>query len=78
MPLNFDPGADVANINVPVLVLHGTDDVVTPREAVQEVADGLPNGRLQMIEGVNHFPQTEKPDIVNGIIEQFLREIDLA
>ena len=76
--MNFDPGADVANINVPVLVLHGTDDVVTPREAVQEVADGLLNGRLQMIEGVNHFPQTEKPDIVNGIIEQFLREIDLA
>lgn len=73
--LNFRSGEAVLGITVPVLVLHGTDDVVTPVEVVQEVAGGLPNARLQMIEGVNHFPQTENPALVNRIIEQFVQEI---
>ena len=73
--LSFLPGEAVSRITIPVLVLHGTHDVVTPLEVVREAVDGLPNARLQIIEGVNHFPQTERPEAVNRIIEEFAKEV---
>ncbi len=72
---NFRPGDAISHIRFPVLILHGTNDVVTSAEVVQVAVDGLPNARLQMLEGVNHFPQTENPELVNGIIEQFMKEM---
>lgn len=73
--LTFLPGDAVSRITVPVLVLHGENDIVTSLELVQEAVDGLPTARMQTIKGVNHFPQTENPEAVNRIIEEFAREL---
>lgn len=73
--LSFLPGDAVSRVTIPVLALHGTDDVVTQLEIVKEAVNALPNAQLQMIEGVNHFPQTENPAAVNRIIEEFAKEI---
>lgn len=73
--LDFDPGDALPSIAVPVLVLHGTDDVVTPVDFPREIAESVANGRLQMLEGCNHFPQTEKPDVVNEVIRAFAEEV---
>ncbi|MCW5620550.1 MAG: alpha/beta hydrolase [Burkholderiales bacterium] len=72
--LNYRPGAAVSKITVPVLILHGANDVVAPLKVPEGNVAMLPNARLQSLDGVNHFPQTEDPETVNRIIEEFIRE----
>ncbi len=68
--LGFSPG-DLGRLNMRILVVHGTDDVITPVEVPQDSVRQLPNAALKMLAGVNHFPQTENPSAVNAIIREF-------
>lgn len=68
----------IRGLTLPVLVLHGDSDVVTPVEHPKEVANTLLNGRLQMLDDVNHFPQTENPTLINAIIRSFAQELHLS
>ena len=74
--LSFTPEPDkVARLSTPTLVLHGGDDVVTPLSHPQEIVETLPNATLKIVEGANHFPQTEQPTAVNDIIVDFYRSL---
>ncbi len=52
-------------ISVPALVLVGEHDRVTPPAAAVELAGGLPQGRLAVIEGAGHMAMLERPREVN-------------
>lgn len=54
----------VGGVNVPVLVLAGTEDRMVPPTESELIADELPNASLRLLEGCGHFAQEECPDLV--------------
>ncbi|MBX3402107.1 MAG: alpha/beta hydrolase [Phycisphaeraceae bacterium] len=50
----FDRAVHAANMPVPLLVLHGTDDEVCPIEDGRAIAAAAPAGRIVEVEGASH------------------------
>lgn len=59
-------------ITVPTLVMAGRQDFCYPPEAQQELANGIPNARLKLIDHAGHNPHDEQPDEVFEALAQFL------
>lgn len=57
-----DHRALMAALSVPVLVVCGREDKVTPPEQSQEAADLIPGARLRWVEGAGHMVPLEQPD----------------
>jgi pimeloyl-ACP methyl ester carboxylesterase len=64
--------AKLADIAAPTLVVSGDDDMVTIEHSV-EIYRGIPNAQLAIIPGASHFAHLEKPELVTGLIMEFLR-----
>ena len=62
----------LAGVTVPVLVLVGEHDEATPPPMSQELAAGLPNATLQILEGCAHVPQLQAPEQFMKAIEHFI------
>jgi pimeloyl-ACP methyl ester carboxylesterase len=60
---------------VPVLVICGDHDQVTPLEHSREIAEALPNARFQVIADGGHVALLEHSDEVNDLLDGFIREI---
>jgi pimeloyl-ACP methyl ester carboxylesterase len=71
---NFDVGDRVHEIELPTLVLHGTNDRVLPVENGRLVADKLPNAQLELVEGAPHMLMIERSKEVNEHLSAFLAE----
>ena len=61
-------------IAVPALVAVGDQDRVTPPAAAVELAAGLPEGRLFIVEGAGHIAMLERPDRLNPELRSFARQ----
>lgn len=65
-----------APLTQPALYLHGQDDGCMGAELVDaSVAAALPapGSRIEVVPGTGHFLHVERPEIVNGLIVDFLR-----
>jgi pimeloyl-ACP methyl ester carboxylesterase len=70
--LTLDP-ATLAAIAVPVLLVHGAQDRITPlREAALPLLDSLADVRLHAFGGCGHVPAVEHPDAFLRLICDFL------
>jgi 3-oxoadipate enol-lactonase len=69
-----DLTAQTPIIQAKSLVLCGAEDVSTPPDLVQGLANTLPDQRFRLIEGAGHLPCIEQPQLVADIIGQFLKE----
>ena len=64
-----------AEPTVPMLYLHGEDDHAMRSEWSTGVASLLPGGsRVEVVPGVDHFLLQQAPELVNGIILDWLTE----
>ena len=61
----------LADISVPVLIVHGDRDPIPP-EMVEALDDSLPDSRLAPIEGAGHFPFIEQPGLFWSAVRTFL------
>jgi proline iminopeptidase len=61
----------LGEITVPTLVMAGRDDFVFPPEHQHELAAGIPNARLQIIERAGHNPHSEQPAEVMRAVGDF-------
>ena len=52
---DFDRARYAAQIKVPLLVLHGTDDRICPHEEGRQLAEAAPRGEFVSIEGGRHI-----------------------
>ncbi|KAB7515164.1 alpha/beta fold hydrolase [Halosegnis rubeus] len=68
----FDPGA-LYEITVPTLVLGALDSPVIPEPACETLAQGLPRGEYEQVEG-RHLAHLEHSRAVNDRLLQFLEE----
>lgn len=60
-------------IELPVLVISGDEDIARPPEWAQEVADGLPQAELWSLQGVGHSPILEVPEVVLPRLLEFFK-----
>lgn len=58
-------------LNAPVLVIHGSRDVL-PLEGARGWVSALPDGRLLLLDGVGHFPYLEAPERFFAAVHEFL------
>jgi pimeloyl-ACP methyl ester carboxylesterase len=75
MALRPDRTADLPRIQVPTLVMVGTDDVITPAEEARQLAQGLPNARLVEIPDAGHLSPLENPAPANAAMLEFLASL---
>ncbi|HZD00506.1 MAG TPA: alpha/beta hydrolase [Actinomycetes bacterium] len=68
----------LGEIKVPTLVMAGRDDFVFPPECQLELAAGIPNARLQIIERAGHNPHSERPAEVMEAVRDFVSADALA
>ena len=62
----------LGEITVPTLVMAGRDDFLFPPECQVELAAGIPNASLRIIDGAGHNPQSERPAEVMEALRQFV------
>lgn len=67
-----DASGDLATLDVPVLVLVGEADGITPPEVARSLADRLPHGRLVVIPGAGHVSNLENPAAFSAALTGFL------
>lgn len=69
---------DVENIDVPVLVVVGNQDILTPRGDSEELADRIPTAELVVISGAAHGFMIEHATTFNRVLLEFLRRAETA
>jgi proline-specific peptidase len=64
----------LGEITVPTLIMAGRDDFVFPPECQEELAAGIPNARLRIIERAGHNPHEEQTAEVMKAVRDFISE----
>jgi len=64
-----------AGIDVPLLAVNGTADSPDHIGMTERLARIVANGRAIPVEGTAHYPNMERPDVFNEILEGFLRAL---
>lgn len=67
-----DSHSKLHEIQVPTLVVVGTEDKLTTPEIAEEIRDQIPNSRLIMIDGAGHLVNIEEPGAFNRQVREFL------
>ncbi len=67
----FDVSEDLPNVKAPTLVIHRREDRAIMSRFGLELATGIPNARLVMLEGDIHFPWLGEWEPVAALIEDF-------
>jgi pimeloyl-ACP methyl ester carboxylesterase len=70
--------AALAALHLPVAVLCGRQDRITPPALSQELAALTPSARLELVEGAGHMLPAEQPRAVADALAALLRRIDTA
>lgn len=68
----FDVRDRLAEIGAPVLAVAGAEDVATPPAALEEIASGVKDGRLVVLDGVAHLAPAEAPVEVARLMREHL------
>ena len=68
-------GAQLHQVQAPVLLAWGKQDVVTPPEVAEQFAALLPDARLRWIDRCGHAPQIERPDVLCALVKAFCDEL---
>ena len=69
---SVDFRAQLSEIKVPVLVVAGRHDLVTPPDQSFQLANGLPQSRLVVLEHSGHFPFFEENYLFTEWVRQFM------
>jgi 3-oxoadipate enol-lactonase len=70
--------ADLERVTVPVLILQGLDDQLTPPGGSVRMSRALPCSRLLMIPGAGHYLPLEQPELFTSCVRAFTAGVDLG
>ena len=59
-------------LDLPVLLVHGRQDVAVPPAHCADAVEGLPHAAVRWLDGCGHFPHIEHGPVVNGWLGEFL------
>ncbi|MDB5021732.1 MAG: alpha/beta hydrolase [Pedobacter sp.] len=66
---------EIPRITIPVSLIWGRQDKVTPPEVATEFHQLLPNSELNWVDKCGHAPMMERPEEFNAFLETFLNRI---
>lgn len=69
---NWDIRSSLAKVQAPTLIIHGEEEAI-PLDLVREWERSLPQAELMTVPEAAHFPHVERPELVFGALERFLR-----
>jgi pimeloyl-ACP methyl ester carboxylesterase len=64
--------------DVPTLIVWGTDDAIIPSRHAADTQAKLPGSRVEIFEGVGHFPQCEDPERFVRVLGDFIESTEPA
>ena len=67
-----DSSPTLASISCPTLVLCGRQDLTTPVQLHEAMADNIEGAELVIVEDSGHLPTLEKPDVVSAALRRWL------
>ena len=68
----YSPKEVAPKLNFPVLMISGREDRVNPiDENAAVLIKELPQGKLEILDGVGHLPEVERPEVVNKMLRDF-------
>lgn len=70
--LGWETPRDLAQLPMPVLLIHCRDDQIMPPRNAEYTAGLAPRGRLVWIDACGHLPMVEKTEEFVRIVKQFL------
>lgn len=73
--IRYNMRDDIKNFNVPVCLIWGKQDKITPPEVAEEFHAVLPDSELHWIDQCGHAPMMERPQEFNAILDVFLDRI---
>jgi 3-oxoadipate enol-lactonase len=65
----------LGDIQIPTLVIVGSEDAVTPPEEAKAMADAIPGARLETIGGAGHLSSVEAPEEFARLLYGFVDSI---
>ncbi len=68
----LDARSWLASITVPTLLLAGEHDVISTPLEMRQIAEVMPNARLEVIPDAGHMAPLENPQVVNRVMRKFL------
>ncbi|WP_443939925.1 alpha/beta fold hydrolase [Pedobacter sp. MW01-1-1] len=66
---------DLSKITIPVSLIWGKNDTVTPPDVAEEFHQLLPNSELNWVDKCGHAPMMEQPEIFNEYLDKFLNRV---
>ena len=66
----------ITQITAPTTVLVGKEEILLPVKLSEELAKGIPNAELVLIEGGGHVSCSEIPDKFNQAVLEFLAKVE--
>jgi pimeloyl-ACP methyl ester carboxylesterase len=67
--------AQLAGLEMPVAVVVGELDTLTPVDHAEELTDSIAGAELSVIPDAGHHPPVECPELVTAAIDSFLRRL---
>jgi pimeloyl-ACP methyl ester carboxylesterase len=69
---------ELGRITIPVCLIWGKNDKVTPPEVAEEFHQLLPNSELNWIDQCGHAAMMERPEAFNQFVDRFLKRVLLS
>lgn len=68
---NFDLTKDLNGLEMPVLIVHGRNDIV-PLETANQTKIAIPGAQIVVLDECDHFPYIEKPNEFFKVMNEFI------
>lgn len=59
------------SLDLPVLLVHGSEDAAIPASAVREAAAAIPGSRIETLAALGHLAHEERPSEIAALIRRF-------
>jgi pimeloyl-ACP methyl ester carboxylesterase len=70
-----DSTPTLSTIDVPTLIIVGSEDVVTPPRDARVLHAAIPGSRLEILQQAGHLSNVERPAAFNTVITEFLASL---
>jgi branched-chain amino acid transport system permease protein len=67
---SYNYTSQVANLEIPVVVVYGDKDVILDYESMKKTADSFKNAKLVVLKGIGHSPVVEAQDKIIEILQE--------
>src|SRR5690606_14958971 len=67
---------DLGRIKIPVCIIWGKQDRVTPPDVAEQFHELIPGSELHWIDKCGHAPMMEQPEEFNIVLQQYLERLN--